>query len=361
MKIGIDCHALEKTKTGVARYLVNLLDYWKKENNIEFVFYSTKNIKNPLNINSTALYYNFSLPKRAKKDKVDILFLPFYMRPFFCGVETAVAVHDISYFVHPEWFNFYHRMIYKILTKRAIKKSKFIFTCSEYTKQEILKYFKNKIDSTKIHIVYLASDEKFNNIKNQNKIRETKQKYGLENKYLLSVASIFNRRHVLESIKAFDLILNTNPNLQFLISGRNLTNPFQGIDAEIERINKKFNNRIIKINHLDEEDLIYLYQGAEIFLYLSEYEGFGLPPLEAMACGTPVLTTKMTSLKEVLGDYPIAVDDPNSVNEIKEKINKILSDEQLRTVMIERGLNRVKFFSWEKTAKETLKILTLNL
>ncbi|MFH1129495.1 MAG: glycosyltransferase family 1 protein [Patescibacteria group bacterium] len=357
MKIGVDCHTLKKTKTGVARYLANLLDYWQKKENTDFILYSMENVKNPLNIKSTALYYNFSLPRQAKKDKVDILFLPSYMRPFFCGVDTAVAVHDVSYFIHPGWFDFYHRMIYRILTKRAIRKSKFIFVPSEYTKQEILKYFKNRIDATKIHIVYLASDEKFNNVKDQNKIQEIKQKYKLEDKYLLSVASIFNRRHVLESIKAFELILNDHQCLQFLISGRNLTNPFQDIDAEIERINKKFNNRIIRIDHIDEDDLIYLYRGAEIFLYLSEYEGFGLSPLEAMACGSPVLSTKLTSLAEVLGDYPIAVENPNDVDEIKEKMIKVLSDEQLRKKMVEKGLERVKSFSWQKTAEETYDVL----
>lgn len=363
MKIGIDCHFLEKTKTGVARYLANLLDYWKTENNVEFVLYSMENVKNPFNIHSTALYYNFSLPRQAKKDKVDILFLPFYMRPFFCKVETAVAVHDISYFVHPEWFDFYHRIIYKILTKRAIKKSKFIFVCSEYTKQEILKYFSKNIDAKKIRVVYLASDKKFNNLKDKNKIQEIKQKYKLKDKYLLYIGTIFNRRHVLETIKAFESLLIACPGLvegQLLVGGRNLTNPFQDIDAEINLINSKLDGKIIKIDHLDENDLVYLYQGAEMFIYLSEYEGFGLPPLEAMACGIPVLTTKMTSLGEVLGDYPIAVDNPSDINEIKEKMLKILSDEYLRSEMIKRGLERVKQFSWEKTAEETYKILISN-
>lgn len=350
MRIGVDCHTLEKTKTGVARYLTNLLDYWKNEKRIDFVFYSMQNTKNPLNIKSTTLYYNFSLPRKAKKDKIDILFLPFYMRPFFCKVSTAVAVHDISYVVHPEWFDFYHRIIYRILTKRAIKKSKFIFVPCEYTKQEILKHF--SIDVGRIYLVHLAADEKFNNTRDQKRIEGVKQRYGLKDKYLFYAGSIFNRRHVLETIRAFKRISEKNSNLQLLISGRNLTNPFQDIDAEI-----KETQQINKVDYVEEDDLIYLYQGAEIFLYLSEYEGFGLPPLEAMACGTSVLSTKFTSLAEVLGDYPIAVDNPNNVEEIKEKIIKILNDGKLRNEMIRKGLERAESFSWQKTAEETLKIL----
>ncbi len=351
-KIGIDCHVLDKTRTGVARYLSNLLGYWKNEKNTEFIFYSMQNVKNPFKIKSTALYYNFSLPRKAKKDKVDILFLPFYMRPFFCSVPTVVAIHDISYITHPEWFNLYHRLAYKILVRRAVKKSKVIFACSEYTKNEILKYYSS---SANIYVVPLAADKKFNAIKNENKIQTIKNKYGLKNKYLFYAGTIFNRRHVLELIEAFKLILTEFPERQLLISGKDLTNPHQNIDKIIENV-----PQIKKINYVDEEDLIYLYQGAEIFIYLSEYEGFGLPPLEAMACGTPVLTTRMTSLNEVLGDYSIAVDNPYDVNEIKDKITKILSDENLRKNMIEKGLQRVENFSWEKTAQKTYKILISN-
>lgn len=348
MRIGIDCHTLEKTQTGVARYLINLLKYWKESKGAEFILYSMKTVKNPLNIRSTALYYNFSLPRRAKKNKVDVLFLPFYMRPFFCKVPTAVAIHDISYIAHPQWFDFYHRTVYSILTKRAIKRSKIIFACSEYTKKEILKHF--KVNPEKIRVVLLAADGKFDNQKDFNKIQEVKNKYGLKNKYLFYAGSIFNRRHVLETVKAFEMIFKNYPDYQFLVSGRNMTRPFQDINNGIAKV----------IDYVDEKDLLYLYQGAEMFIYLSEYEGFGLPPLEAMACGTPVLTTKKTSLAEVLGDYPLWVDNPSDVEEIKEKMLKVLGDEQLKKEMIEKGLERAKHFSWRQTAEETLNHIIKN-
>jgi glycosyltransferase involved in cell wall biosynthesis len=218
-----------------------------------------------------------------------------------------------------------------------------IFACSEYTKKEILK----KYHSDKIHVVPLAADEKFNDIKDEGKIRATKEKYGLKGKYLFYVGTIFNRRHVLEAIKAFKSIHEKYSDCQFLISGRNMTRPFQNIDNKIAKI----------VDYINEQDLLYLYQGAELFVYLSEYEGFGLPPLEAMACGTPVLTTKKTSLAEVLGNYPIWVDDPKNVEEIKEKMMKVLDDEHLKIEMINRGLERANQFSWRKTAEETLRIL----
>jgi glycosyltransferase involved in cell wall biosynthesis len=290
------------------------------------------------------------LPRKAKKDGVDILFLPFYMRPFFCSVPTVVAIHDISYVAHPEWFNLYHRLAYKILVQRAVKKSKAIFTCSEYTKKEIFKYY--KINPEKIYVIPLAADEKFYNINNKNKTEEIKNKYGLQNKYLFCAGTIFNRRHVLELIEAFKMVLKKFLNYQLLISGRNLTNPYQNIDETIKNI-----SQIKRVDYVDENDITYLYRGAEIFIYLSEYEGFGLPPLEAMACGVPVLTTKMTSLSEVLRNYPVAVNNPKNINEIKEKIIEILNNEKLKKEMIEIGLQRAKSFSWQATAEKTLQII----
>jgi glycosyltransferase involved in cell wall biosynthesis len=380
MRIGIDCHVLEKRKSGVgvARYLMKLLNYWSRKNGIEFFLYFkdriisdnflsssdflsspvfTKKIaKNPFNIKSLALYYNFSLPIAVAKDKIDVLFLPFYMRPFFCKIPTVNVIHDISYISHSDWFKLRYRLPLKLLTWRAVKKSFALLASSQYTKDEIIKFC--DVKENKIFPVLLAADEKFNSQKSIDKIGEAKRKYNLNKKYLFYTGSIFSRRHVSESIKAFEKLLDNKLDYQFLISGDDLTCPVQGINQMIERVNKKYNNAIIKVDYVHEDDLLYIYQGAELFVWPSEYEGFGLPPLEAMACGTPVLTTKKTSLAEVLGDYPIAVDNPSNVEEIKEKMIKVLSNEQLRNEMIQKGLERVQKFSWQKTAQETLKILT---
>ena len=169
--------------------------------------------------------------------------------------------------------------------------------------------------------------------------------------------SIFSRRHVLELIKAFEKLLDNGLDYQFLISGDDLTCPAQNIIQIINNINKKYSNAIIKVDYVHEDDLLYIYQGAELFVWPSEYEGFGLPPLEAMACGTPVLSTKKTSLAEVLGDYPIWVENPSDIGEIKDKMIKVLKDENLRNEMITQGLICARQFSWQKTAEETLRIL----
>jgi len=394
MKIGIEAHTIEKKERLGAggNYLLNLLKQWSKldSDKYQFILYfkdripSEKFLNSPVFIKkilvggslrqsslrqskSTALYYNIFMPLTAKLDKVDILFLPFYMRPFFCFTPTITAIHDISFKAHPEWFSWNYKLPFRILARLAVQTSKAILTCSEYTKKEIIKYYPStslrasKTPSEKIHVIYLAADSKFNNQKDIEKIKQAKQKYGLKHKYLFYTGNIFNRRHVLETIKAFENLKRTCPEefegYQFLISGRDISFPFQNIDEKIKKINFKFPNTIKRVRYMDKNDFFYIYQGAELFVWLSEYEGFGLPVLEAMACGIPVLTTKKTSLKEVIGDYPLWVKNPNDVNEIKEKMYKILTDKNLRKNLIEKGLKQSQKFSWQKTAEETLKII----
>ncbi|MBD3282562.1 MAG: glycosyltransferase [Candidatus Portnoybacteria bacterium] len=360
MKIGIECHTIEKKQRLGAggNYLLNLLKEWSKieTDQDQFILYFKEYIpkidflnkphfikrivKTP--IKSTALYYNIALPAKAKKDKADILFLPFYMRPFFCFTPTVTAIHDISFKTHPEWFAWNYKIPFKILTKKAIKTSKRILACSQYTKQETIRNY--KIKEEKVKTIYLAANKEFNNQKEEQEIKKAKEKYNIKNKYIFFTGTIFNRRHVLESIKAFKEIKNEN--YQFLISGRNFTNPKQKI---------KEGNKIIRTDFVEYKDLPHIYKGADLFIWLSTYEGFGLPVLEAMQSGTPVLTTKETSLKEVIGDYPIYIKDSKNIKEIKEKMKKILTNQELKQECINKGLEQAKKFSWEKTAKQTLK------
>jgi len=346
MKIGIDCHNLEGRRTGTARYLMNLLKYWGKENT-EFVLYFKNKIpddipesnnfqKKIIESKSNALFMHYFLPKAAKKDGIDILFCPNYIAPVFYNGDSALVLHDIIYEARPDLYNWpsiFDRILLKKVSKISARKAKMIFTCSQFSKNEIIKYY--KIDAKKIHVIPLAADEKFKKIEHA-----TPKK-----KFVLYVGDIIKRRFVLETIKAFKKISDKLPDYKFLIIGQN-------------RLGQQIGqNKIIYKDYISEDELVLLYNTADLFVWLSEYEGFGLPPLEAMACGTAVLSTKKTSLAEVLGDYPISVENPEDIDEISEKILKVLEDENLRNELIKKGFERAQKFSWQKTAEETLKIL----
>lgn len=347
MKIGIDCHNLEIHRTGTARYLMNLLKYWAKEDGAEFILYFKNKIPNDipdsknfqeriLRSNSNALFAHYFLPRAVKRDKVDILFCPNYVAPIFYKGNIALVLHDIIYEARPDLYNWpsiFDRILLKKVSKIAAKKAKVILTVSQFSKNEILQHY--KIDPKKVFVVPLAADEKFKEFR-----REMSDK-----KFVLYVGNIIKRRFVPETIKAFKKVSDKLPNYKFLIIGKNCMG---------QQIN---HNKIIHKDYIDEDDLVLLYNAASLFIWLSSYEGFGLPPLEAMACGTPVLSTKKTSLAEVLGDYPLAVENPENIEEISEKILKILSDDNLRNELIKKGLERAQKFSWQKTAGETLRIL----
>jgi len=354
MKIGIDCHNLEGKRTGAGRYLMNLLKYWAKlnlklkvkspkfilcfKNNIPGDIPESKNFqKRILKSGSNFYFQHILLPKAIKKDKIDVFFSPSYILPLKIsqGVKTAVAIHDISYEAHPEWFSWQNRILLCWVSKISAKKADIIFTPSDFSKREILKRY--KVNANKIHVTPLAADEKF--------MRKPSIK---KEKIIFYVGAIFQRRFIPQIIKAFKKIKNKLPNYKLIIAGPNYSQPFMDIKSE---------DSIIYKDYIQERELVLLYNSAELFIWLSSYEGFGLPPLEAMACGTPVLSTKKTSLAEVLGDYPIAVENPENVDEIGEKMLKVLNNEHLRKEMIEKGLERARQFSWPQTAKETLKIL----
>ena len=352
MKIGIDCHNLEGKRTGTGRYLMNLLKYWADEN-AEFILYFKNKIPNDipesnnfqkkvLKSSSNALFIHYFLPRAAKKDGVGILFCPNYIAPFFYNGDIALALHDIIYEARPDLYNWpsiFDRILLKKVSKISAKKAKIIFTCSEFTKNEIINYY--KINPEKIFVIPLAADEKFKNVGYSTS--------NIKKKFVLYVGDIIKRRFVPETIKAFKFLEKTCPELaegyKFLIIGRNR------IGQQISQ------NNIIHKDYVSEDDLVLLYNAADLFVWLSSYEGFGLPPLEAMASKTPVLSTKKTSLAEVLGDYPIWVENPEDVDEISDKMLKILKDENLRNEMIKKGLEQAQKFSWQRTAEETLRIL----
>lgn len=226
-----------------------------------------------------------------------------------------------------------------------------IFVCSEFTKNEILKYYKIKLE--KIFVIPLAADEEFAPYHSLQGVE-----YGIKNKFIFYAGAIFQRRFILETIEAFKKIATRLPEYQFLISGPNYTQPFIDIDNLIKKANQEIGwEAILYIDYVSDKDLVNLYNGADLFIWLSSYEGFGLPPLEAMACGTPVITTKMASLPETVGNAAMYVEDPRNIDEIVHTISKVLSNEKTRNWLIEEGLKQSQKFSWRKTAEETLNKL----
>lgn len=385
MIIGIDARALEGARTGVGRYLINILKKWSDASGHRFILYfkngipddavfgnnfEAKILPSLFGIKSNFIFQHFLLPRFARKDKIDVLFSPSYILPWGWKGKSIVTIHDVSYEVYPEKIPFLDRFFLKTASRHSAKTASRILTVSDFSKSEIVKYY--NIDPEKIIAIHLATDDSFNSSYTSSRCHpersETERRisglpnlfsgHGIRGNYILSVGSIFNRRHIPETIKAFSCIADKLKNLKLLIVGKNHTSPFIDIDDMVESANKRIGREAIyRLNYVDEKNLQELYQKAQLMVYLSDYEGFGLPPLESIACGTPVLVSNIPVEKEIMGDAAIFVDNNQDAEEICRKTIEFFEREDLRSDLIKKGLERTRLFSWDKCARQTLEVI----
>lgn len=378
IKIGIDCHNLEGNRTGVGRYLQNILEnfcqiegleskflfylYFKKEiPNDDFLKDSKIFISKITKISkfkaSFLLHYFLLIPFYYKKDKLDLFWFPCYMVPHTFRGNAILTIHDLIYERYPETVPFRYRIFYKIFSKYGAKYSKKILTVSEFSKREIEYFYKVKPE--KIEAIHLGVAKKFDaafKVSKESALEKIREKYNIKKRYILYLGQIFARRHPEEMIKAFYNIAENFKDCQFLIVGKNWT------DIEIDKLCKNFNQKLkrqvfLRIDYAQEQDMIYLYKGADLFIYLSDYEGFGMPPLEAQRCGTPVVSSCGSSLNEVLKESALLIKDNTSINEIGRAYFKILSDKKFLQDLIKKGLKNSLRFDFEKTSVKTFEVI----
>jgi glycosyltransferase involved in cell wall biosynthesis len=373
MKIGIDAHNLEGQRTGVGRVLINLVKEWSKfdlPSDLEFILYFKKEIPDdlefrnrilraPFGLQSNAFFMHWLLPRAARKDQIDILFCPGYLGPIFYQGKMALILHDIIYQARPDLYNWpsiWDKILLKKFSQISAQKAKIIFVPSEFSKQEVLKYY--QVDPDQVMVTRWGVDQNFQPIDDKDKLEAIKKKYQIKDKFIFYIGSIFNRRHLPEAIRAFEKIVSQLPNYQFLIIGVNHTSPFIDIDGLIKEVNQKLGRpAILHQEYLGGRELAPLYNAADLLVYLSDYEGFGLPVLESMACGTPVVTSSTASIPEVAGQAAIYIQNNSDIKEIAEGIYRGVTDQELRQDLIVKGLEQAKKFSWQKCAQQILNDL----
>ncbi|MBU2564373.1 glycosyltransferase family 4 protein [Patescibacteria group bacterium] len=393
MKIGIDIRALIKgRRTGVEEYIINLLNHLipldesikyvlfyngLTKAKIDFDFLKYPNVKvKEMNIPNKILdllIRVFNFPKIDKiLGKIDVFFSPhFILAPVSKKVKKVLVFYDLGFIRFPEFFSF-KKLAWHISVgpKKQAQKADKIIAISESTKNDLIDLF--KIDKDKIKVIYPGISDKFKKIKSN-----IAEKYNLPDKFILYLATIEPRKNVLGLIKAFeklkrgDLIeeydinwkgfegmVKTKKSFDFseykLVIAGSKGWLYKEIFDYIE--NSKFKDQIVFTDFIQENDKEYLYNLAEIFVYPSFFEGFGLPPLEAMACSVPVIVSNRSSLPEVVGDCAIMID-PNNSNEIAFAIESVLKYKELKDYLINKGIERAKDFKWDKKAREVLKVL----
>lgn len=236
--------------------------------------------------------------------------------------------------------------------KRYIDRADSIIAISEHTKRDIINFF--GVPEEKVRVILLAADDRFRCIADNEAIQKVLERFGIEGEYILYTGPMELRKNVPTLVRAF-AILKAEKRIphRLVLSG----NKGGGLYDEITEIIRTLGleKDVIFTGYVSDEDLPYLYNGASVFAFPSFYEGFGLPPLEAMACGCPVVTSNTSSLPEVVGDAGLMVD-PDRPEELAEAMGRILEDSGLRSELRERGLRRAAEFSWRRCAEETLAV-----
>jgi len=284
--------------------------------------------------------------------RADIIHCPDFLIPPTLSRNIVLTIHDLAFIRFPE-FNFdWFIKKYSGEVKKNAYISKKIIADSESTRNDIVSFF--GIDPAKVEVVYLAADNIFRKLSEKEKNMDVLKKYKINKKYILSVGTIEPRKNFAALIRVFNNIKQskTGSGYKLVIVGRT------GWKSEVtyqERENSPYRDDILFTGRIPDQDLVQIYNQAELFVYPSFFEGFGLPPLEAMSCGLPVIAFNTSSLKEVVGDAGILVT-AGDESKLENQLLHVLENEVVKEELSTKSLIRVKKFSWEETAQKTLDI-----
>ena len=370
MNIAIDATILRRQNSGTGFYIINLITgLLEVDEDNKYIIFGDKEIINKLvYINKKnftlenakfksriirVFWQLFVLPFKLKKLKINVLHSTNYITPLFkFNFKIIVTIHDLTFFLFPEMFTITKRLLFKFLIPFFIKRSDEIIVPSESTKEDILRLF--KINQEKIAVTFESYPAYYNSEINKLNSKAILEKYGIIKNYFLFVGMIEPRKNILSILKAF-VELDSELDEDLVIVGRKGWH-YKEIEKFMDDIkDKKLKNKIIFTGFVSELELVSLYQNATIFIYPSFYEGFGIPPLEAMICGAPVITSNTSSLPEVVGDAAIKIN-PYDYLELKEAIKFLKNNPQKRAELIKKGKNQAKKFSLNNFAINTINV-----
>jgi glycosyltransferase involved in cell wall biosynthesis len=372
VNIGVDIRTLSSRRGGISQYTYNLLKNVLRIDNKNkyFLFnynkspYEWDNLKGnveeiilrlPQRCNLSAVWENVFVPITVKRMKIDLWFSPDFSIPKFLRIPSVVTVHDVI-------FKKYHDVNSNKSLQTMAKKVRFsvtqaqkIIVNSKFTLNEVLNEY--EIEDDKVYVTYLAADERFHQITDKNLLSKVLNRYDINFQYILFVGEISNRKNLIRLLQSYDLLKKRNKILEqkLLLVGKRTTET----DNVFEEVTKlDLISDVVFTGYVPDEDLPFLYNGADLFVFPSLYEGFGIPILEAMSCQIPVVASNVTSIPEVAGDGALLCD-PYNIDDIADKIDQIVNKRIDIDKLNKKAMLQASKFSWVKTARETIDILEL--
>jgi len=285
-----------------------------------------------------------ALPLALAQHRVEVLHVQ-YAAPLY-PVPIVVAVHDIAYEHFPSFFPPSVVTGLRVLVPWTIRRAAFVLTLSEFSKQDIVRRY--RVPPDKVVVTYLAADAMFRPLHDPTRLAEARIRYGTGEHFILSVGNLQPRKNLRALIDAYVRLRRADTTrARLVIVGRRVWSHDDIFQAARE---SGYEDELVFTDYVPDDDLVALYNAAELFVYPSLFEGFGLPPLEAMACGTPVVTSNTSALPETVGDAALTVD-PHNVEALAVAMARALDDADLRARLSGDGLRRAQSFSWERTAR----------
>lgn len=355
MRIAIDGRELIGRPTGVGRYLRELLTAWGElpaAANHEFVLCSPEHIDTApygrLRVSCVTspgagtLWEQRVLPGLVAAANANVLFSPAYTCPLWCTVPIVLVIHDVSFAAHPEWFPWREGLRRRTLTRLGARRARRVITESDFSKREITRLL--GIPSSRIAVIYLGASS----------LHQVGTDEHSRSPLVLYVGSLFNRRHIPELIEGFQRLTTRIPEARLEIVGDNRTKPRiepnQLIGASGISGTARWRS------YIQDADLASLYGGASAFAFLSDYEGFGLTPLEAMAAGIPVVVLDTPVAREIYGPAAIYLERPEP-GLIADALERLLVRSDERARLIDAGMTQVQRYSWRECAQRTLQVI----
>lgn len=368
MRIGIDCRMYSTAFTGIGRYTQELTNHlFSLDSKNEYVlffnhpqfdkFEPPHDRVRKILVNSP----HYSIQEQTTflfhlyREKLDLMHFTHFNAPLLYARPSIVTIHDLtlSFFPGKKMTSFLHRLGYNLILGKTVKRAKKVITVSENTKKDLQRFF--HVPSDKIEVIYCGVDQKFRPIEDQKFLQSVQQKYHIDKTFLLYTGVWRNHKNLPNLLRAFSLLRKRYKFQGYLvITGRE--DPFYASEIKNLISELELKQHVILTGLVDEQDLIALYNATEAYVFPSLYEGFGLPSLEAMRCGTPVVASNISSIPEICGEGNALFFDPYDPKDMAEKMNLIITDKILRQQLIENGFTRAQQFSWRKMAQEILKL-----
>ncbi len=366
MRIAIDAHSVGANLGGNESYATNLIEALAKIDSVNtYTLFVTKheaverfknrwpNFTVRLTLPHTPLVrIPLSISAELRRHPVDVLHVQFTAPPF-APCPVVVSIHDLSFEHLPHTFKRRSRTQLRLTVRHSARRAARIVALSQHTRTDIMRTY--GVPQDVISVIPLAPPDHFGPVTDEKELQRVRHTYGIQGDYILSVGAIQPRKNLVRLIAAFECLRSLRPEAQapkLVLVGKCAWLYRETLEA-VKRTG--LDGSIILTGHVPQSDLPALYSGAVCFVYPSLFEGFGLPPLEAMKCGAPVIAGDRTSLPEVVGEAGLLVD-PFDIQAITKAIIRVIDDKDLRSKLIVDGLAHAQKFGWRETAQRTLEV-----